>query len=43
MITLSDFKQKYFHELNGLSEDEIKHYYSVYLEDPFEFNSDMIG
>jgi hypothetical protein len=43
MLTLNDFKQKYSQELNGLSEDEIKNYYSVYLEDPFEFNSDMIG
>jgi hypothetical protein len=43
MLSLDEFKQRYSMELNGLSDNEILYYYKIYQEDPFEFNSDMIG
>lgn len=42
MLTLNEFKERYKIELEGLSE-EVSHYYRMYLEDPFQFNPDMIG
>ncbi len=43
MLTLAEFKIRYFNELLGLSEIEINIYYEIYLEDPFEFHPDMIN
>lgn len=43
MLTFEEFKKRYKVELNGFSETEIKSYYMVYLEDPFQFHPSMIG
>ena len=43
MLTLPEFKTRYFNELLGLTEEEIKKHYQIYLEDPFEFRPEMIN
>jgi len=43
MLTLSEFKTRYINELFGLNENEVKKYYQIYLEDPFEFRPEMIN
>ena len=42
MITLEEFKKRYSVELDGLLDDDVKYYYHIYLQDPFQFHSDMI-
>lgn len=43
MLTFEEFKKKYEIEFEKFSEIEIKSYYMMYLENPFEFHPSMIG
>lgn len=43
MLTIDEFKKKYEVELKGFSDKEIKSYYMMYLDDPFQFHPSMIG
>lgn len=43
MLTLEEFKKRYEKELVLMTQEEVEYYYSLYTQDPFEFNADMIG
>ena len=43
MLTKEEFINRYKVELELCTESEVNSYYIMYLEDPFEFSSGMIG
>lgn len=43
ILTLDQFKNLYEDLLELYTEEEIRNIYNMYLEDPLQFNSDMIS